>query len=184
MDFRRSFRWPLRMFDEDAKALRADVERALAQEALAAADRVGDLISDAMRTALFACAASAHAHLATLDPQSVHAACVRALAVDRRLPARDDRDAWCALAEWLLTKNGTFLKAPGVKHGFPAQGTGPGARERVARKAEFSDWLAAARAVPGLADALHRMRELPPSTFGEAGWEFVAATMRVLLAAA
>jgi len=177
-------RWPLHMFDEDADALRADVERALAREALAAADRVAGLMPDALRAGLFACAALADVHLEGIDPQPAYAACVRALAVERTLPARDDRDAWCALADWLLTRNGTFLKAPGGKHGFPAQGAGAGARERAARKAEFCAWLAAAAAVPGLAAALHRMRELPPSTFGDAAWEFVVAAMRVLPAAA
>jgi ATP-dependent exoDNAse (exonuclease V) beta subunit len=177
-------RWPLRMFDEDAGALRADIEGALAREAPAAADRAAGLMPDALRAGLFACAALADAHLAGVDPQPAYAACVRALADHRTLPARDDRDAWCALADWLLTKNGTFLKAPGGKHGFPAQGTGAGARERAARKAEFGAWLAAAAAVPGLAGALHRMRELPPSKFGDAAWEFVVAAMRVLPAAA
>ena len=177
-------RWPSHMFDEDAGALRADVERALALEALAAADRAADLMPDALRAGLFACAALADVHLAGLDPQPAYAACVRALTAERTLPARDDRDAWCALADWLLTRNGTFLKAPGGKHGFPAQGIGAGARERATRKAGFSAWLAAAAAVPGLAAALHRMRELPPSTFGDAAWEFVVAAMRVLPAAA
>ena len=177
-------RWPSRMFDEDAGALRADVERALAREALAAADRAAGLMPDALRAELLACAALADAHLAGIDPQPAYAACVRALAAERTLPARDDRDAWCALADWLLTRNGTFLKAPGGKHGFPAQGTGAGARERAARKAGFGAWLGAAAAVPGLAAALHRMRELPPSTFGDAAWEFVVAAMRVLPAAA
>ena len=177
-------RWPPRMLDEDASALRADVEQALAQEVLAAADRVAGMMPEGLRAGLFACAASADVHFAGIDPPPACAACVRALAVERTLPARNDREAWCALADWLLTRSGTFLKAPNAKHGFPPQSTGPGARERAARKAEFSAWLAAATAVPGLAEALHRMRELPPSTFGDAAWEFVVAAMRVLPAAA
>ena len=176
-------RWPLRMFDEDAGALRADVERALVQEALAAADRVAGLMPDALCVDLFACAALADAHLSGVDPQPACAACVRALAVERTLPARDDRDGWSGLANWLLTQNGTFLKAPGAKHGFPAQGTGAGARERAASKGRFGAWLAAAAGVPGLAAALHRMRDLPPATFADAAWEFVVAAMRVLPAA-
>ena len=88
------------------------------------------------------------------------------------------------LADWLLTKNGTFLRSVTVKHGFPARGGGIEAAQRARRKAAFGEWLAVAAGVPGLAEALHRVRALPPARFGDAAWAFVVATMKILPQAA
>lgn len=177
-------RWPARMFDEDAAALRADVEAALQQEARAAIRRVRERLPAALASALprFAQSAVDGYRQAGLAP--AHASVLEALGRDGALPAEDARDAWCALADWLLTKNGTFLRAATMKQGFPAQGSGAEARQRAQRKADFGQWLLDAAAVPGLADAWHRVRELPPTRFADAAWAFVVAAMKVLPRAA
>ena len=176
-------RWPARMFDEDAEALRADVERMLAQEARDAARLVVDRLPPALALALPALAAMALEHFHAGDAPPPHASTLEALARTGALPALDAREHWCALADWLLTGGGTFLRSVSRKQGFPPADKGAGAAQRAQRKATFQQWLADASVAPGLADALHRMRELPPARFDDDAWAFVVAAMRVLASA-
>jgi ATP-dependent exoDNAse (exonuclease V) beta subunit len=173
-------RWPHRMLDEDADALRADMERALALEAQAAICVVRERIPASLAQALPALAAMALDHFRANDAAPTFGEELEVLARDRVLPGTDARDAWCALADWVLTKRGTFVKAITVDHGFPGKGNGHGALERAQRKDAFRRWLLDAAAVPGLAEAWHRLRQLPPARFDDAAWVFVVAVMNVL----
>ena len=177
-------RWPARMLDEDATTLRAEMERALAHEARAAVRVVRERLPQALARTLPVHAAVAVDAMRAADASPSCRFALELLARERRVPPLDAREAWCALADWLLTGKGTFLKRPTVEHGFPGKGNGPDASERVRRKADFIEWLQQAAAVPGLADASHRLRQLPPARFDDASWTFVVAAMNVLANAA
>ena len=177
-------RWPARMYTDDPAALRADVEHALRWEIQSAIRAVRKRIPDALVTDLPLHAAIAGEHFGADPSAPAFAPVVRALGVAGALPGDDDHAAWLALADWLLTKSGTFVRAVQSSHGFPAAGSGAGAFERTHRKAAFVAWLAAASAVPALAASWHRLRSLPPIAYGDDAWAFVVATMRILPAAA
>ena len=177
-------RWPRRMLSESADALRADMERALEREARTAIHAVHELVREPLEQALPALAAMALEHFRASGSPPTFFAALEALVRDDALPANDAREAWCALADWVLTKNGTFVKAVNVGHGFPGKGNGPGALERARRKDAFNQWLQDAAAVAGLADAWHRLRQLPPAKFDDDAWTFVVAVIEVLRQAA
>jgi ATP-dependent helicase/nuclease subunit A len=177
-------RWPARLFAEDADALRAEVEAVLQQEARVAIRNVQDRLPASLAAALPGIAQMALDGFLDHGPMPSHASVLEALVHDRALPASDAREAWCGLADWLLTQNGTFLRAVTKLHGFPPQGRGTEATARAARKAHFVRWLQDAAAAPGLAQALHRVRALPPARFGDDAWAFVVAAMNVLPQAA
>ena len=173
-------RWPARMFDDDAEALRTDMEAVLQQEARAAIGAVLDRLPASLARALpglAECALDFHRDNVAMP---AHAHALEALCRERALPGLEARETWCALADWLLTNGGTFLRAPNRNHGFPAKGTGVDAQERGRRKTAFVEWLVEAASVPGLAEALQRVRELPPARFGDAAWAFVVAVMKIL----
>jgi len=177
-------RWPPHLFTDAPAALRADVERALRFEIRAAIRAVRKRIPQALVAALPLHAANAALHFETEPLVPAYASAVRALGARRALPDDDDDTAWRALAEWLLTKAGTFTQGVKASHGFPAKGSGADAAERGRRKAEFVGWLMDAANVPGLAESWHRLRTLPPTTYGDDAWAFVVAAMRILPAAA
>ena len=176
-------RWPARLFAGDAEALRRDVEAVLEQEARAALATIKALLPPALADALPLHANVASATFAVASEPPAHAPVVATLAASGCTPDADDRDAWCALANWLLTRDGVFRAGVTVRDGFPASGTGAKAQERARQKADFVQWLRDAAAAPGLAAAWHRLRSLPPPRFASEAWEFVLATMHVLHAA-
>ena len=177
-------RWPPHLFTDEPAALRADVERALRFEIRSAIRAVRKRIPPALTVTLPMHAANATSHFASHPLAPAFAPALRALGDARALPGEDDDIAWRALAEWLLTKNGTFTQAVTARHGFPARGAGADALERGRRKAEFVNWLREAANVPGLAESWHRLRALPPTAYGDDAWAFVVAAMRILPAAA
>jgi ATP-dependent exoDNAse (exonuclease V) beta subunit len=176
-------RWPARLFAEDPEALRRDVEAVLAQEARTALATLAARLPRALVETLPVHARVAATTFASAREPPGHAAAVISVAATGCLPAADDRDAWCALAGWLLTRDGAFRAGVTVRDGFPANGSGAKAQERARQKADFVQWLRHAAATPGLADAWHRLRSLPPARFASDAWEFVLATMQVLQAA-
>ena len=82
----------------------------------------------------------------------------------------------------MLTKNGGFRAKLTAAEGFPAKGkaSAPGAEDRVARKQGMQQLLRELSAVAGLADALAGARRLPPASYDDATWDFVAALLDVL----
>jgi len=168
------------MFDDDSEALRADMEAVLQQEARAAIGAVLDRLPGSLARALPGLAECALEFHRENVPMPAHAHALEALCRERALPGLDARETWCALADWLLTNAGTCLRAPRRNHGFPAKGRGEGAQERIRRKAAFVEWLVEAAGIPGLAEALQRVRELPPARFSDSAWTFVVAVMKIL----
>jgi len=173
-------RWPARMFDEDADALRREVEALLAREARDAIALVADLLPRALADALPGHAQAAIDGFCENDAPPDCLPGLEALCREGALPALDDRRSWCALGDWLLTNAGTFLRQVTKRQGFPAAGSGGERHSRVQRKASFEAWLREAASVEGLAQAWHRVRELPPERFEDDTWSFVVAAMRVL----
>ena len=145
-------RWPTHVYTDDPAALRVDVERALRWEISVAIRAVRERIPAALVSTLQLHAANASEHFATDPSAPAFIPAVRMLGAAGTLPEDEDLAAWLALADWLLTRNGTFTKAVQSSHGFPATGSGPGASERARRKAAFVAWLAEAAAVAELAD--------------------------------
>jgi ATP-dependent exoDNAse (exonuclease V) beta subunit len=173
-------RWPADLFTDDHARLRAAVERVLAAEAHEAIRLIDARMPASLASALPAFARIAAECFAESDAPPAHASAVQALARAGAMPDAAARDAWCALADWLLTKSGSFTRSVTVKHGFPPRGGGAGGAGRAQRKQAFEDWLAAAASVPGLAAAWHGVRSLPPARFGDDAWAFVVAAMNVL----
>jgi ATP-dependent helicase/nuclease subunit A len=171
-------RWPLSMLDGDPVALRAEVEAVLELEAQAAVAVVIDRLPASLAAALPRLARMALDGFGELGVDCAHAAALAAVCRDGRVPDPQTRDTWRGLAEWLLTQQGKFFRAVTRRHGFPSGA--PQAQERARRKADFVEWLHEAARVPGLADAWHRLRALPPARFSDDAWAFVAAAMRVL----
>ncbi len=170
-------RWPARMFDEDQQALRADVEAVLQQEVRAAIGMVRERMPASLAAMLPGFAQGALDFFRQNGSLPAHASALETLCRDCALPGFDARETWSGLGDWLLTKTGSFFKTASIKQGFPPQGNGADAQRR---KADFIQWLLDAANVPGLADAWHRVRELPPARFGDAAWAFVVAAMKIL----
>ena len=171
-------RWPLPMLDGDPAALRAEVEAVLELEAQAAVAVVTERLPPSLAAALPQFARMALDGFNELGIECAHAGALVALCRDGRLPGPRMHDSWCGLAAWLLTQKGTFFRDVTKRHGFPSGA--PHTQERARRKADFVHWLEEAARVPGLADAWHRLRALPPKRFSDDAWAFVAAAMRVL----
>ncbi len=173
-------RWPRRMLDADAVALRRDVEAALVHEARAAVHRVHEHLRGPLGEALPRLARYALDFHRAEGSAPPYCTALERVYREEALPGLDVREAWHALGDWLLTREGAFRRSVTKSHGFPPAGRGAEAEERERRKAEFTEWLVAAAGVPGLADAWQRVRELPPPRFGDAAWAFAVAAMRIL----
>jgi len=92
---------------------------------------------------------------------------------------------WQALAGWLLVASDARFRAKvNTNNGFPAKGSGAGADERKRRNAAMTALLGALAAVPGLAEALHAARCLPPPRYADDAWTIVDALLDVLPQAA
>ncbi len=89
---------------------------------------------------------------------------------------------WSSIAEWLLTKEGTFRVAVNKSQGFlpPSSAGASGRGSHRDHKQAMGQLLARLEQVPGLAAALHSVRKLPPPRYDEASWSFIAALLDVL----
>ncbi|MDQ6917404.1 MAG: UvrD-helicase domain-containing protein [Pseudomonadota bacterium] len=97
-------------------------------------------------------------------------------------PRADGLPHWVSITEWLLTEEGTFRERFTRDQGFLPQSTG-GTLERDERrehKSTMEELLMRLRQVPGLAAALHSVRNLPPPRYDDASWSFIVALLDVL----
>ena len=99
------------------------------------------------------------------------------------LPSVDGLPQWLSIAEWLLTKEGTFRERVDKRQGFlaPSSAAASERGSRLDQKQAMGELLARLEQVPGLVAALHSMRALPPPRYDEASWSFIAALLDVLL---
>jgi len=96
------------------------------------------------------------------------------------VPREEGADAWRAIAELLLkTGKPQMLQRVNKRHGFPS-----GLPAEKALRDDMVDLLARLAAVPGLCDALHAVRRMPPATFTASQWETLGAVVAVLPIAA
>jgi len=162
-------------------AFRQELERALRRESEAALRHLlhvlpADLAEDLVQHQAFA---AEQLRALGLDPEL--AAFLQGLSDDGGVPAHD-ADAladWQRLAGWLLVKNEARIRADWNKnHGFPAKDNGY--PEREAAKLAVKAWADRCAEVPGLCEALHAVRTLPPPVYTDAAWSFVAATLALL----
>jgi len=90
-------------------------------------------------------------------------------------------DAWRALAAWLLVaKAPQFRQTVNKLDGFPPKDSGPRAADRAGYIAAMEAVLAELAAVPGLANALHAARSLPPPRYSDDAWSVVSALLDLL----
>ena len=80
--------------------------------------------------------------------------------------------SWCAIAELLLTRNGSWRKSITGNIGFPAADNG--------EKDEFRVLLDELRDEELLRQCLHRVRELPPHRYSDDQWDILLALFNLL----
>ena len=96
------------------------------------------------------------------------------------VPREEGAEAWCAIAALLLKKDKPSMRGRVDKrHGFPAMLPG----EKRLRD-EMVKLLAELAAVPGLCEALHAVRRMPPAAFTPEQWETLGAVVAALPIAA
>jgi ATP-dependent exoDNAse (exonuclease V) beta subunit len=172
--------WLRHVMGGDAAALRARLENALAIEIADRLEAVAALLPAAETRELLDLARYAAAHLSLSDSAHPLAAWAqRGVLPDARAESLAD---WRSLADWMLTKNGDFYAAIRTTQGFPARGNARDgdASGREAPKQAMNGLLRRLATVPGLADALHGIRQLPPPRYDESAWAFIEALLEVL----
>ncbi|HXX84153.1 MAG TPA: UvrD-helicase domain-containing protein [Casimicrobiaceae bacterium] len=175
--------WLRRLVGQDPTALRAMLEEALAAEIEAELATVRSLFPVRSIGALAQLARRAASNVDG-DAAQVLAAC--ATANDLPPATADALPAWCRIAEWLLTGQGSFREQVGVKQGFPAKTDTHGVEsaDRARNKKAMQTLLAELADETGLAEALHAVRSLPPPRYDDAAWSLVSALLDVLPRAA
>ncbi len=165
---------------DDKDALRIDLERALVAEIDRELDSLNTAFPRDAIAPLLELAREASGNLRIERPDHPLAA----WSVGDGLPSTraDGLPHWLSITEWLLTEEGTFRERFTSDQGFLPQSSG-GALERDERrehKSTMEELLVRLRQVPGLAAALHSVRNLPPLRYDDASWSFIAALLDVL----
>lgn len=96
------------------------------------------------------------------------------------LPNADlnDLEQWIALAELLLTADGSFRKALTKTQGFPAAKEN---KDSAAYKNRFGEMVGAIVELhPDAADIIHELRNLPPSRYDNSQWTLLDSLTRLL----
>lgn len=85
---------------------------------------------------------------------------------------------WIALADFLLTNEGTFRKSLTKNQGFPAAKEN---KDSATYKNRFGEMVGAIVELhPEAADIIHELRSLPPSYYDESQWELLDSLTRLL----
>ncbi|MFP5235463.1 MAG: UvrD-helicase domain-containing protein [Acidobacteriota bacterium] len=163
--------------DPDWDALREELEQPFARAVREGVTRVAQLLADmpeaceeAHELARFACEQKGlHRDLAELAEFPCGA-------FSNPEDLDEARRAYLCLADLLLTKEGAFRARITASEGFPAA-------QRV-ENARMKALIEDLRSVPGLSDALHALRGLPPARYSDAEWEIVRACFTILRQAA
>lgn len=87
-------------------------------------------------------------------------------------------EQWIALAELLLTNEGTFRKSLTKNQGFPAAKEN---KDSATYKNRFGEMIGAiAELHPDAADVIHELRNLPPSFYDDSQWQLLDSLTRLL----
>ncbi|MCF8107088.1 MAG: UvrD-helicase domain-containing protein [Desulfohalobiaceae bacterium] len=102
-----------------------------------------------------------------------------------RMPGSDPADLqiWLGLAGLFLTAQGTWRKQANKNIGFPAPGStkDKAKKEHFAqKKEEFQTVLAELSSRPGLRQALHELRTLPPPAYSDEQWAILQSLFEIL----
>ncbi|MEO5363199.1 MAG: UvrD-helicase domain-containing protein [Magnetococcus sp. DMHC-8] len=95
----------------------------------------------------------------------------------------DAHPGWLAMVETLLTKSGTWRKQWDVRCGFPPASRGRSATEQALFAEMKSNAVALCQLLaqrPGLREAMHGIRLLPPPRYTEAQWAILQALLQLL----
>lgn len=164
----------------DEMALRVDLEKALVAEI----DReLASLDSAFPRDAVAPLLELARQAGGNLEiDRSDHTLAAWSLGNELPPPRAEGLPHWLSIADWLLTRGGTFRDALTKNQGFLPQGSASKSEqgERRDHKSAMERLLARLGQVPGLAEALHSVRDLPPPHYDDASWSFIAALLDVL----
>ncbi len=158
-----------RIADADAVRLRAGVEghlRAIVRQGLAAASAA---VPPGLTPELLSLAGYSSEKLRSSGNDAVWSS-----SDGGKLPGREpeDRQRWLALADLLLTKDGTVRRTVNVRCGFPPVDGG--------EKARMLALLAAVEAGTELPTALAAVRRLPPESYTDEQWAVLLSVFRVL----
>lgn len=163
---------------------RAQLEEALANATRDALSGLARLFPGELRAELSILARYAAANLEAAGRVSP----IRRLATMVELPgvSVDDLESWKAIAELLLTQNGTVRAAPDARIGFPAVGEADGVERERRRemKARFEALVKALAPHRTLIEQLKFTRVLPPPSYSDEQWRIVAALITLLPVAA
>lgn len=93
-------------------------------------------------------------------------------------PELNDLEQWIAIADLLLTSDGTFRKALNKNQGFPPAKEN---KDSTAYKNRFGEMIGAITEMhPDAADIIHDLRSLPPSHYDHSQWTLLDSLTRLL----
>ena len=164
------------MTDEESDRLRRHVESSLAGIVRARLERLVALVPGDLAAELPALAGYAVATLRT-SGEPDHAVCE--LGIEPTMPTSDPDDLgrWRAVAEFLLTGQGTVRKTVTKAQGFPPKGDS-------GEKARMLELLASLADKTEFAAALQETRELPEPRYSDEQWSVLLALFTLLPVAA
>ena len=164
-------------FEADATA-RAMLEEAFRKERARLVERVRSLLPDEEEPQVAKLASYAAGNVARSRPESPIARLGRL----NRFPrvTEEGVEDWRAIAQLMLTKKGEWRGRVDKLVGFPPGDHGVDAQF----KEQMKNLLARLRTVPGLCEALHALRRMPPAGFTDAQWQALGAVVAILPRAA
>ncbi len=166
--------WLRHLVTDDAAALRSALEAALGAVIKAELGALRALLRPDTAQSLASLLRHAAGNLAREHADHALAWC---LGHDGLPPPECDAlPQWQAIADWLLTGKEDVRQSVNKQHGFPPEASAQRSRAQEA----MQDLLATLAATPGLAEALHLVRHLPPPRYDDAAWSFIRALLAVL----
>ncbi|MGA9781078.1 MAG: UvrD-helicase domain-containing protein, partial [Terracidiphilus sp.] len=161
--------------EQDWELLRERLERPFARAVRGALSRVDRLLStspgayqEAMALARFTCAN----HGNGLHRELAEMADFPSGPWQSNDELEDARQGFECLADLVMKDDGEIRKSVDKRHGFPA-----GTRSEKARLLAFAEDLFS---MPGLPEALHEVRDLPPARYTDDEWRIVRAAFTLL----
>jgi len=167
----------------DRSAFRAMLEATLVAEISGELATVAELFPAPLASALATQQRYAAANLADAAATAQLARDLEACAAQGGIPppSATAQEQWRALARWLLVADDArFRMRVNKNDGFPAKGGGDGTADRERRNAAMTTLLGDLAAIPGLAEALHAARCLPPPRYTDDAWTIVDALLDIL----
>ena len=172
--------WLRHVVTRDPVAWRTELEALLAREIAAELRVARQLLGRALEGAIVDCGRLAARYLAT-EGEEVNA-WLGYCAEHGALPPVDVEhvEAWRALGDWLLVKDEPRLRTlMDKRQGIPSQKF-----DRLNARDARDRMLAALRNDPGVADALHVVRQLPSPRYDDEAWAAIEALLEILPQAA